>query len=104
MLVCFFLCVFFFKFLKAYIVGIYLTSRGNSNDCQQHMLLERGRYKHMDCNVKTNKLLVCALIGVCTVIRSNTVCDTGIYIVIWMPLLSRAFIQSHHCHHCLPAE
>ena len=26
----------------------------------------------MDCNLKTTKLLYCALIGVCAVIRSNT--------------------------------
>ena len=48
-------------------------SRGNSNDCQQHMLLERGRYKHTGCNAKTKKLLDCALVGVCVVIRLNTV-------------------------------
>ena len=27
------------------------------------------------CNLKTTKLLDCALIGACAVIRSNTVCD-----------------------------
>ena len=33
-------------------------------------------YKELDksCNLKTTKLLYCALIGACAVIRSNTVC------------------------------
>ena len=30
--------------------------------------------KYTGCNLKTTKLLDCALIGVCAVIRSNTVC------------------------------
>ena len=30
--------------------------------------------KYTGCNLKTTKLLDCALIGVCEVIRSNTVC------------------------------
>ena len=30
--------------------------------------------KYTDCNLKTMELLDCALIGVCAVIRSNTVC------------------------------
>ena len=29
---------------------------------------------YTDCNLKTTELLDCALIGVCAVIRSNTVC------------------------------
>ena len=39
-------------------------SRGNSNKYQQHMLLESGREKHTDCNLKTKKLFDVALIGV----------------------------------------
>ena len=54
-------------------IWIASTSRGYSNDCQQHMLLERGRYKHTGCNVKTKILLDCGLIGVCVEIRSNMV-------------------------------
>ena len=30
--------------------------------------------KYTGCNLKTTKLLDCALIGVCVVIRSNAVC------------------------------
>ena len=30
--------------------------------------------KYAGCNLKTTELLDCALIGVCAVIRSNTVC------------------------------
>ena len=30
--------------------------------------------KYTGCNLKTTELLDCALIGVCAVIRSNTVC------------------------------
>ena len=37
------------------------------------MILERRRYKHTGCNLKTKKLLDCALIGVCAVISLNTV-------------------------------
>ena len=33
--------------------------------------------KYTACNLKTTKSLDCALIGVCAVIRSNTVCFCG---------------------------
>ena len=33
--------------------------------------------KYTGCNLKTAELLDCALIGVCVVIRSNTVCFCG---------------------------
>ena len=38
-----------------------------------NMFLERGRYKHKGCNLKTKKLSDCALILVCAVIRLYTV-------------------------------
>ena len=47
-------------------------SRGNSNKYQHHMLLESGREKHTDCNLKTKKLVDCALIRVCALGISNT--------------------------------
>ena len=34
----------------------------------------RSRHKYTGCNEKTTELLDCALIRVCAVIRSNTVC------------------------------
>ena len=45
--------------------------------------------KYTGCNLKTTKLLDCALIGVCAVIRSNTVvtCETNI-----TPLLENCYI------------
>ena len=45
-------------------------SWGNSNKYPQHMF-----YKEVDksgCNLKTTKLLDCALLGACAVIRLNT--------------------------------
>ena len=33
--------------------------------------------KYTGCNLKTRELLDCVLIGVCAVIRSNTVCVHG---------------------------
>ena len=53
------------------LIWIASTSWGNSNEYQQHMFLDRSRLKHKGCNLKTKKLLDCALIGV--VIRSNMV-------------------------------
>ena len=55
------------------LICIALTSLGNSNEYQQHMLSERSRYMHRGFNLKTKKLLDCKLIRICVVIRSNMV-------------------------------
>ena len=40
------------------------------------MPLQRSRQKYTGCNLKTTEMLDCALIGVCAVIRSNTVLES----------------------------
>ena len=42
----------------------------NHNIC----LYKEVKKKYTGCNLKTTEFLDCALIGVCAVIRSNTVC------------------------------
>ena len=51
--------LFLIFFLKAYVVGTHLNC------------IEKKNYT--GCNLKTTEFLDCALIGVCAVIRSNTV-------------------------------
>ena len=51
--------IFLTFFTKAYVVGTHLNC------------IERKKYT--GCNLKTTAFLDCALIGVCAVIRSNTV-------------------------------
>ena len=74
------------------LIRIASTSRCNSNGYPQHMPLVDAiqmsthnicLYKEVDkkytgYNLKTMELLDCALIGVCAVIRSNTVCRGSI--------------------------
>ena len=45
--------------------------------------------KYTGYNLKTMELLDCALIGVCAVIRSNTVCKKLIGWVVWMHILNK---------------
>ena len=43
-------------------------------------LYKEVKKKYTDCNLKTTEFLDCALIGVCAVLRSNTVCHiSGIF-------------------------
>ena len=61
---------FFFNFfIKAYVVDAIQMS--TYNIC----LYKEVDRKYTGCNLKTTELLDCALIGVCAVIRSNTVCS-----------------------------
>ena len=67
---------FLIFFMKAYIVGTHL----NCVDAIQMSTHKVCLYKEVDekytgCNLKTTKLLDCALIAVCVVIRSNMVCE-----------------------------
>ena len=62
--VIFFLLIFF---IKAYVVGTHLN-------CIDNICLYKDvDKKYTGCNLKTTELLDCALIGICAVIRSNTV-------------------------------
>ena len=67
-------CFFFFFFcfliflLKAYFIGTHLM--GTHNIC----LYKEVHKKYTGCYLKTMKLLDCALIGVCAVIKLNMVC------------------------------
>ena len=61
-------------FIKAYVVGalfncIDAIQVSNHNIC----LYKEVKKKCTGCNLKTTEFLDCALIGVCAVIRSNTV-------------------------------
>ena len=40
--------------------------------------------KYTCCNLKTTELLNCALIGVCAIIRSNTVCFSHVGDSVWI--------------------
>ena len=42
--------------------------------------------KYTGCDLNTKKLLDCGLIGVCAVIRSNTVCQNGSFPMTWFIL------------------
>ena len=65
-----------FFFIKTYVVGTHLNyidvdaiQMSTHNIC----LFKEVDKKYTGCNLKTTELLDCALIGVCAVIRSNTV-------------------------------
>ena len=68
--------VMFSDFLyKAYVVGTHMNCIDNAIQTSTHNI---GLYKEVkkmytDCSLKTTELLDCTLIGVCAVIRSNTV-------------------------------
>ena len=55
------------------LIGIASTSRCNSNDYPQHMPFKEVDKKYTGFNLKVTELLDCGLIGICAVIRSNTV-------------------------------
>ena len=66
--------IFLIFFIKAYVVGTHLNcidlcQMSTHNIC----LYKEVKKKYTGCNLKTTEFLVCALIGVCAVIRSNTV-------------------------------
>ena len=58
---------FLIFFIKAYVVGTHLNCIDNIS------LYKEVNKRYTDCHLKTTKFLDCALIGVCAVIRSNTV-------------------------------
>ena len=65
-------CVFVFFFSDFLSKSIYCASTiqmGTHNIC----LYKEIDKKYTGCNTKTTELLDCALIGVCAIIRSNTV-------------------------------
>ena len=68
-----FLCCFFFVilFIKAYVVGTHLNCINKS--MQFWVPTTFAFKKYTGCNLKTIELLDCVLIGVCAVIRPNTV-------------------------------
>ena len=79
-LVGFMRCFFFFMifFIKAYYGGEYSFKLHRQVDAIQMGTHNVCLYKEVDkkyiaCNLKTMELLDCLLIGVCVVIRSNTV-------------------------------
>ena len=55
------------------LIWIASTSRCNSNEYPHICLYQEVKKKYTGCNLKTMEFLDCALIGVCAVIRSNTV-------------------------------
>ena len=73
----FFFFGFFFLifFLKAYVVDTRLHQQVNAIQMGTHniCLYKEVDKKYKDCNLKTTELHACVLIGVCAVIRSNTV-------------------------------
>ena len=72
-------CFFRFSLLRHMLwvlIWIASTCRCNSNEFPQHMSLWEVDKKYTFCHLKTTELLDCALIGVCAVIRSNTVCHS----------------------------
>ena len=69
-----FLCCFFFVifFIKAYVVGTHLNCIDKSMQFKW-VPTTFALKKYTGCNLKTMELLDCAFIGVCAVIRLNTV-------------------------------
>ena len=71
----FFYSFFLIFFLKAYVVGTHLNCIDKSMQFKwvptTYAFIKKKTYT--GCNLKTTELLDCALIGVCAVIRSNTV-------------------------------
>ena len=74
----FFLLIFF---IKAYVVGTHLNCINKSMQFKwvptTYALNKEIDKKYTSCNLKTTELLNCGLIGVCAVIRLNTVCFCG---------------------------
>ena len=68
MIMQFFFLIFF---IKAYVVGTQVDAiqMRTHNIC----LYKKVNKKYTGCNLKTTEFHECALIGVCAVIRSNTV-------------------------------
>ena len=92
---CFVFFFFLIFFLKAYIVGTHLNCidrsyAGTHSNCIDTIQMGTHNiclYKEVDktysgCNLKTTELLDCALIGVCALIRSNTV-RKKIFVGLW---------------------
>ena len=70
-------CVFFSDFLYESICcgfSFELHRQVNAIQMGTHDTCLYKEVKYTGCNLKTMKLLVCALIGICAVIRLNTVC------------------------------
>ena len=75
-------------------IAVASTYRGKSNKYQQHMFYEVDKYT--DCNLKTKKLLNCALIGVFAVTRSNTINEcVSIYVPFKIVCLATICITYH---------
>ena len=76
---CFFFGFFFFvDFIKAcFGYSFELHQQVNAIQMGTHnmCLYKEVDKKYTSCNLKTTELLDCALIGVCAIIRSNTVCE-----------------------------
>ena len=70
--VVFFLLIFF---LKTYVVGTHLNCSNDAIQIGTHniCLYKEVDKKYTGCNLKTTELLDSVFIGVCVVIRSNTV-------------------------------
>ena len=68
-------------FIKACVVGTHLNCTDKSVQFKWvpiTCLYKEVDKKYTGCNLKTLGVLDCALIGVCAVIRSNTVCLKGL--------------------------
>ena len=72
MIMRFFFLIFF---IKAYVVGTHLHRRVDEIQMSTHNigLYKEVKKKHTGCNLRITEFLNCTLIGVCAVIRSNTV-------------------------------
>ena len=69
---------FLILFIKAYVVGTHLNCidlQVNAIQMSTHniCLYKEVKKKYTGCNLKTTEFLHCAIIGICAVIRSNTV-------------------------------
>ena len=61
--------LFLIFFIKAFSLQVDAIQMSTHNIC----LYKEVDKKYTGCNLKTTELLDCALIGICVVIRSNTV-------------------------------
>ena len=95
MIMQFFFLIFF---IKAYVVGTHLNcmTRVDAIQMRTHniCLYKKVNKKYTGCN-KTTDFHECALIGLCAVIRSNTVSLTGSCTYVCMYV--HAFIQKDVC-------
>ena len=71
--------VFLVFFIKAYFVGTHGQVDAIQMCIHNKCLYKEGDKKYTGCNLKTTELLDYVLIGVCAVIRSNTV-----HIFVWI--------------------